>query len=74
MNSRRNFLRNSVFGALAAPAIITRPEPVPSTLDIVADNELVFSTAGQERMRLGSDGSIGIGVSDPYHKLKVRTI
>lgn len=78
MNSRRSFLRNSIFSALSAPSILSASADnlrVPYQQPSIGSKDLhVFSTSGQEVMRLNSNGGIGIGSSSPKQKLKVRTV
>ena len=66
MSNRRDFLKNSLFASIAlALPISAKPESLVNTK---ADR---FSTNGVERMRIYSNGNVGIGNIMPPYELKV---
>ena len=69
MSNRRDFLKNSLFTsfALALP-ISAKPERLVNTK---VEPDRVFSTNGVERMRIYSNGTVGIGTIMPPYELKV---
>ena len=66
---RRSFLKSSLFTsfALALPISI-KPESLVITK---AEPDTVYSTNGVERMRIYSNGNVGIGNIIPPYELKV---
>jgi hypothetical protein len=69
LSSRRSFLKSSLFTsfALALPISI-KPDNLVNTK---AEPDRVFSTNGVERMRIYSNGNVGIGTIMPPYELKV---
>ena len=69
MSNRRDFLKNSLFTsfALALP-ISAKPESLVNTK---VEPDSVYSTNGVERMRIYSNGTVGIGTIMPPYELKV---
>ena len=69
MSNRRDFLKNSLFTsfALALP-ISAKPESLVNTK---VEPDTVYSTNGVERMRIYSNGNVGIGNIMPPYELKV---
>ena len=67
--NRRSFLKSSLFAsfALALP-ISAKPERLVNTK---AQPDTVYSTNGVERMRICSNGNVGIGNIMPSYELKV---
>jgi hypothetical protein len=66
MSNRRDFLKNSLFASIAlALPISVKPESLVNTK---VDR---FSTNGVERMRIYSNGNVGIGNIMPPYELKV---
>ena len=67
--NRRSFLKSSLFTsfALALPTSI-KPESLVNTK---AQPDTVYSTNGVERMRIYSNGNVGIGTIMPPYELKV---
>ena len=67
--NRRSFLKSSLFAsfALALPISI-KPESLVITK---AQPDTVYSTNGVERMRIYSNGNVGIGTIMPPYELKV---
>ena len=69
MSNRRDFLKNGLFAsiALALPTSI-KPESLVNTK---VEPDTVYSTNGVERMRIYSNGNVGIGNIMPPYELKV---
>ena len=69
MTNRRDFLKSSLFAsiALALPTSI-KPESLVNTK---VEPDTVYSTNGVERMRIYSNGNVGIGTIMPPYELKV---
>ena len=67
--NRRSFLKSSLFTsfALALP-ISAKPESLVNTK---AEPDTAYSTNGVERMRIYSNGNVGIGNIMPPYELKV---
>ena len=66
MSNRRDFLKNGLFASIAlALPISAKPESLVYTK---ADR---FSTNGVERIRISSNGNVGIGNIMPPYELKV---
>ena len=71
MSNRRDFLKNGLFAsiALALPLPISaNPESLVNTK---VEPDTVYSTNGVERMRIYSNGNVGIGTIMPPYELKV---
>jgi hypothetical protein len=69
MTNRRDFLKSSLFSAIAlALPISAKPE---SLINTKAATERAFYTNGVERMRIYSNGYAGIGTIMPPYELKV---
>ena len=69
MSNRRDFLKNGLFASIAlALPISTNPESLVSTK---VEPDTVYSTNGVERMRIYSNGNVGIGNIMPPYELKV---
>ena len=69
MSNRRDFLKNSLFASIAlALPISAKPESLVNTK---AQPDTVYSTNGVERMRIYSNGTVGIGTIMPPYELKV---
>ena len=69
MSNRRDFLKNGLFASIAlALPISTNPESLVNTK---AEPDTVYSTNGVERMRIYSNGTVGIGTIMPPYELKV---
>jgi hypothetical protein len=69
MSNRRDFLKNSLFASIAlALPISAKPE---SLINTKVEPDRVFSTNGVERMRIYSNGNVGIGTIMPPYELKV---
>jgi hypothetical protein len=66
---RRSFLKSSLFTsfALALPINI-KPESLVNTK---VEPDTAYSTNGVERMRIYSNGNVGIGTIMPPYELKV---
>jgi hypothetical protein len=70
MTNRRDFLKSSLFSAIAlALPISAKPE---SLVNIKAQPDTVYSTNGVERMRIYSNGNVGIGNIMPPYELNIR--
>lgn len=66
MSNRRDFLKNGLFASIAlALPISVKPESLVNTK---VDR---FSTNGVERIRIYSNGNVGIGTIMPPYELKV---
>jgi hypothetical protein len=69
MTNRRDFLKSSLFSAIAlALPISAKPE---SLINTKAAPDRAFCTNGVERMRIYSNGYAGIGNIMPPYELKV---
>jgi len=69
MSNRRDFLKNSLFASIAlALPISAKPE---SLINIKAAPDRAFYTNGVERMRIYSNGNVGIGTIMPPYELKL---
>ena len=69
MSNRRDFLKNSLFASIAlALPISAKPE---SLINTKAVPDRVFYTNGVERMRIYSNGNVGIGNIMPPYELKL---
>ena len=69
MTNRRDFLKNSLFTSIAlALPISAKPE---SLINTKAAPDRAFYTNGVERMRIYSNGNVGIGTIMPPYELKV---
>ena len=69
MSNRRDFLKNSLFASIAlALPISIKPESLVNTK---VEPDTVYSTNGVERMRIYSNGNVGIGNIMPPYELKV---
>ena len=69
MSNRRDFLKNGLFASIAlALPISTNPESLVNTK---VEPDTVYSTNGVERMRIYSNGNVGIGNIMPPYELKV---
>jgi hypothetical protein len=69
MSNRRDFLKNSLFASIAlALPISAKPE---SLINTKASPDRAFYTNGVERMRIYSNGNVGIGTIMPPYELKV---
>jgi len=69
MTNRRDFLKSSLFSAIAlALPISAKPE---SLINTKATPDRAFYTNGVERMRIYSYGNVGIGNIMPPYELKV---
>jgi len=69
MSNRRDFLKNSLFASIAlALPISAKPE---SLINTKAAPDRAFYTNGVERMRIYSNGNVGIGNIMPPYELKV---
>jgi hypothetical protein len=69
MTNRRDFLKSSLFSSIAlALPISAKPESLVNTK---VEPDRVFSTNGVERMRIYSNGNVGIGTIAPPYELKL---
>jgi hypothetical protein len=69
MSNRRDFLKNSLFASIAlALPISAKPE---SLINTKAAPDRAFYTNGVERMRIYSNGNVGIGTIAPPYELKL---
>ena len=69
MTNRRDFLKSSLFSAIAlALPISAKPE---SLINTKVEPDRAFYTNGVERMRIYSNGNVGIGTIMPSYELKV---
>ena len=69
MTNRRDFLKSSLFSSIAlALPISAKPE---SLINTKAAPDRAFCTNGVERMRIYSNGNVGIGTIMPPYELKV---
>ena len=70
LSSRRSFLKSSLFTsfALALPISI-KPDNLVNTK---AEPDTVYNTNGVERMRIYSNGNVGIGTIMPPYELKLN--
>ena len=70
MSHRRDFLKNSIFASIAlALPISVKPE---SLVNIKVEPDRAFYTNGVERMRIYSNGNVGIGTIMPPYELKLN--
>jgi len=70
MSNRRDFLKNSLFASIAlALPISAKPESL--LINTKAAPDRAFYTNGVERMRIYSNGNVGIGNIMPPYELKV---
>ena len=69
LSGRRSFLKNSLFASIAlALPISVKPESLVNTK---IEPDTAYSTNGVERMRIYSNGNVGIGNIMPPYELKV---
>ena len=69
MSNRRDFLKNSLFASIAlALPISAKPESLVNTK---VEPDRAFYTNGVERMRIYSNGNVGIGTIAPPYELKL---
>ena len=69
LSGRRSFLKNSLFASIAlALPISIKPDNLVNTK---AEPDTVYNTNGVERMRIYSNGNVGIGNIMPPYELKV---
>lgn len=69
MTNRRDFLKSSLFSSIAlALPISVKPERLVNTK---VEPERAFYTNGVERMRIYSNGNVGIGTIAPPYELKL---
>ena len=69
MSNRRDFLKNSLFASIAlALPFSAKPESLVSTK---VEPDTAYSTNGVERMRIYSNGNVGIGTIAPPYELKL---
>ena len=69
MSNRRDFLKNGLFASIAlALPISAKPESLVNTKP---QPDTVYNTNGVERMRIYSNGNVGIGTIMPPYELKV---
>ena len=69
LSGRRSFLKNSLFASIAlALPISLKPESLVNTK---VEPDRAFYTNGVERMRIYSNGNVGIGTIMPPYELKV---
>ena len=70
LSSRRSFLKSSLFTsfALALPISI-KPDNLVNTK---VEPDTVYNTNGVERMRIYSNGNVGIGTIMPPYELKLN--
>ena len=69
MSNRRDFLKNGLFASIAlALPISANPESLVRTK---VKPDTAYSTNGVERMRIYSNGNVGIGTIMPPYELKV---
>ena len=67
---RSSFIKS--LGALAATAFIPETKPERLTLPNYTSNaDMNFGVNGVERMRIYSDGSVGMANINPNYKLKI---
>ena len=70
LSGRRSFLKNSLFASIAlALPISIKPESLVNTK---AKPDTVYNTNGVERMRIYSNGTVGIGTIMPPYELKLN--
>jgi hypothetical protein len=70
MTNRRDFLKSSLFSTIAlALPISAKPERLVNTK---VEPDRAFYTNGVERMRIYSNGNVGIGTIMPPYELKLN--
>jgi hypothetical protein len=70
MTNRRDFLKSSLFSSIAlALPISLKPESLVNTK---VEPDRAFYTNGVERMRIYSNGNVGIGNIMPPYELNIR--
>jgi hypothetical protein len=70
MTNRRDFIKSSLFSSIAlALPISVKPESLVNTK---VEPDRVFYTNGVERMRIYSNGNVGIGNIMPPYELNIR--
>jgi hypothetical protein len=70
MTNRRDFLKSSLFSSIAlALPISAKPERLVNTK---VEPDRAFYTNGVERMRIYSNGNVGIGTIMPPYELKLN--
>jgi len=72
MSDRRDFLKMIAMASMAA-AILISSTPKKLTIPLITgDSDMRIGTNGVERMRIYSNGNVGIDCINPSYKLKLN--
>ena len=72
MSGRRDFLKMITMASMAA-AIPISPTPKKLTIPLTTgDSDMRIGVNGVERMRIYSNGNVGIGCINPPYELKLK--
>ena len=72
MSNRRDFLKMIAMASMAAAfPISSTPEKLTIPL-ITGDSDMRIGVNGVERMRIHSNGNVGIGCIHPPYELKIK--
>ena len=73
MNNRRDFLK--MFGMAAIAIAVPVPKPTPERLfipGVTGDGDMKIGVNGVEKMRIYSNGNVGIACINPPYELKLN--
>ncbi len=72
MSNRRDFLRMIAMASMAAALPISSTPERLTIPPVTGDSDMRFGVNGVERMRIYSNGNVGIGYVNPSYELKLK--
>ena len=74
MADRRSFLKNGILASLALAIPVKSEESINRLVVplITGDGDMRIGVNGQERMRIYSNGSVGMACVNPSYELKIK--